>query len=160
MKVAFTIILGIVIIIFQSSAVRFLEILGYVPDLRLIFVVYVALRSGSIAGMSAGFWTGFVFDVYSYENLGSSTLAGTVVGYLSGLANIHVIEMDRYSKVFLLSLAFLLHDSIYVLFLQSLQVSFVEYLTEHTLGAGIYTVIIGAMFIFIWEWKDQANESR
>ncbi len=148
MKTSVLVFITILVLILQSSVVQSFELFGATPDLRIIWVVMIALKRGSIVGASVGFFSGLVLDVYGLEHLGATALAGAVMGYLAGLANEHVIELDRYSKLFFLGLFFLGHDVLFFFTVKSSEMSFLEMLSIKTMPNGLYTLLVGSVFIY------------
>ncbi len=152
------IILLLFVMILQSTVVNLIEVAGYVPDLRLIFIVYCALKFGPILGASMGFLSGFIMDVYSFDHLGAGCLAGALSGYIVGLANEHVIELDRISKILLLGFFCFFHDFWYSLGMGANKSGMADFFLNQTIPATVYTLIIGAAFIYVME-TDLSNES-
>jgi rod shape-determining protein MreD len=70
--------------ILQASMLGAIDIIGGRPDLLLVVVVAVALRSGTTAGAAAGFFGGLVFDLATFETLGVTSLLLTLAGYWIG----------------------------------------------------------------------------
>ena len=59
--------------------------LPVVPDILLLIVLYTGFYNGSIAGETAGFFSGLLLDFLSASPLGFNALLRTVIGFLSGL---------------------------------------------------------------------------
>ena len=152
-------LLLIIVMIAQSTVVDLIEISGIIPDFRIVFIVLCSLRYGPIVGSTLGFVSGFILDVYSYQQLGAGSMAGAIMGYMLGLANEHVIELDRISKVMILGLAFILHDVVYALCLRNLENGVVDFLLNKSLASGLYTLILGTAFIYVLD-TDLKNESK
>jgi rod shape-determining protein MreD len=55
-------ITGLIILLLSIAIVPLMSISQITPDLMLIFVVYVALKNGQIAGSVAGFISGLLLD--------------------------------------------------------------------------------------------------
>jgi rod shape-determining protein MreD len=65
---------------------------GNVPvDLVLVVVVYVALASGSVAGMLTGTVAGLIQDSLGTGLIGIGGLANTIVGFVSGIVGTQFI---------------------------------------------------------------------
>ena len=63
-----------------------LRLWGVVPDVVLLYVAYVALRRGRVAGAVTGFWTGLLMDfVVNPSTLGVNALLKTLMGFVVGL---------------------------------------------------------------------------
>ena len=69
----------------QTTLARFFVRGAVAVDLVLVAVVYVALTSGSGAGLVSGAIAGLVQDALSSRVLGIGGLAKTIVGFLAGI---------------------------------------------------------------------------
>ena len=72
------ILLGVVL---QISGLSQLQVRGSTPDLTPLIVGAVALWAGSIPGAVTGFCVGLLIDLALGQNLGSSSLVLSAVGY-------------------------------------------------------------------------------
>jgi len=79
-----TALLGIAILL-QSTIFEYIAIGGVKPDLSLIILVFIAIRSGSMVGQISGFAGGLIQDILSLPPLGFYSLIRTIVGFLYGL---------------------------------------------------------------------------
>ncbi|MFD0687546.1 rod shape-determining protein MreD [Actinomadura fibrosa] len=89
----------VVTLVLQVSVANRLPLPGGVqPDLVLLAVVALALVSGSMTGMVAGFLAGLAADIIppADHTLGRYALVYCLIGYLCGIAS---AEMDRQSVV-------------------------------------------------------------
>ena len=76
---------GLAALFLQMMLSDFLTIRGLRPDFVLIFVVYLSLRWGSLAGIIAGFSLGLVEDFLSASSLiGLAPLTKSITGFLVG----------------------------------------------------------------------------
>ena len=57
---------------------------GAFPDVVLLFVVVVALRTGRLSGALTGFGTGFLLDAV-YGSWGIQMMVKTIMGFVTGL---------------------------------------------------------------------------
>jgi rod shape-determining protein MreD len=72
------ILLGVVL---QISGFAQIRVLGASPDLTPLVVAAVALWAGSISGAVTGFCFGLLIDLATGQNVGSSSLVLSAVGY-------------------------------------------------------------------------------
>jgi rod shape-determining protein MreD len=84
-KAARVILAVSVALVLQTTLARFFVRGTFAVDLVLVAVVYVALTSGSIAGMFSGTIAGLMQDALSSGVIGIGGLAKTVVGFLAGV---------------------------------------------------------------------------
>lgn len=75
------VLLGVVI---QISGFAQIEVLGASPDLTPLIVAAVALWAGSAPGAITGFCVGLLLDLALGQNVGSSSLVLSAVGYAVG----------------------------------------------------------------------------
>jgi rod shape-determining protein MreD len=71
-------------VVLQTTLARYAPQGAVAVDLVLVVVVYVALTSGPVAGVSAGTFGGLLQDALSPGILGMGGLTKTVVGFLAG----------------------------------------------------------------------------
>jgi rod shape-determining protein MreD len=72
-------------LLLQTTVIPFLKIGGVMPDLVLIFLIFLALFCGSLSGGIAGFVVGFLEDFLVGRCIGSRALSGFLTGYVTGL---------------------------------------------------------------------------
>jgi rod shape-determining protein MreD len=75
------VLLGVVL---QISGFAQIEVLGASPDLTPLIVAAVALWAGSVPGAITGFCVGLLLDLALGQNVGSSSLVLSAVGYAVG----------------------------------------------------------------------------
>lgn len=77
-------LVGLILLLLHITVVPLIAIEGIPPDLMLIFVVYIALKNGQIAGSVAGFVAGLLIDLTVDFTLGLSALSKTIAGFVAG----------------------------------------------------------------------------
>jgi rod shape-determining protein MreD len=77
-RVVLLVVLGVVL---QVSGFAQLRVLGAAPDLTPLIVGAVALWAGSVPGAVTGFCVGLLIDLALGQNVGSSSLVLSAVGY-------------------------------------------------------------------------------
>ena len=71
--------------VFETAILSHIQLLPALPDLILILVVYIALYNGTVAGVTAGFFSGLIFDFLSLAPMGLHSFVFTVLGFLYGM---------------------------------------------------------------------------
>ena len=71
--------------VFETAILSHIRLLPALPDLILILVVYIALYNGAVAGITAGFLSGLIFDFLSLAPMGLHSFVFTVLGFLYGI---------------------------------------------------------------------------
>ena len=81
-----TIGVSLLVLLVQTILVPYLAIGTIVPDLVLIWIVYLAITRGHIAATTAGFFLGLTMDILAGDDgmLGLSSFTKTLAGFLAG----------------------------------------------------------------------------
>ena len=79
--VLWTIAAAFLLGIFETAILSHIRFLPALPDLILILVVYIALHNGTVAGVTAGFFSGLIFDFLSLAPMGLHSFVFTVLGF-------------------------------------------------------------------------------
>jgi rod shape-determining protein MreD len=143
---------AVLAVVLQVVLSNTLSVLGAVPDLALIYLVWVVIRRGQFVAELTGFGLGLLLDVLSSGALGSHSLTYTIVGFLLGyFANPDQIEQRLRNWPFLLfvATATLLNGLIYyALFKLTAGVSLADYFTGQIGLATVYTTIVAVAPMF------------
>lgn len=83
--VLWTIATSFLLGVFETAILSHIQLLPALPDLILILVLYIALHNGTVAGMTAGFFSGLIFDFLSLAPMGLHSFVFTVLGFLCGI---------------------------------------------------------------------------
>lgn len=71
-------------VIVESSILSNIYVLPCVPDILLIFTVYLAILNGKTFGELSGFGSGLILDFFTGCPMGFNTLLRTLIGYIFG----------------------------------------------------------------------------
>ncbi|MBS1902506.1 MAG: rod shape-determining protein MreD [Bacteroidetes bacterium] len=143
---------AVLAVVLQVILSNTLSVLGAVPDLALVYLMWVVIRRGQLPAELIGFGLGLLVDILSSGALGSHSLTYTIVGFLLGyFSDADQIEQRLRNWPFLLFVAAgtLLNGLIYyLLFKLTAGVSLEDYFTGQIGLATVYTTIvaIGPMF--------------
>ena len=77
-RIGLLVVLGVVL---QVSGFAQIHVLGASPDITPLVVAAIALWGGSVPGAIAGFCVGLLLDLAVGQNVGSSSLVLSAVGY-------------------------------------------------------------------------------
>ena len=140
--------------VFETAILSHLQFLPALPDLILILVVYIALYNGTVAGITAGFFSGLIFDFLSLAPMGLHSFVFTVLGFLYGMVyGKYNVRRFFFPLVFGLSATFFKAGILFilnVLFGQSIQVyalfavPFWIEIAENALCAPLLFALLGA----------------
>lgn len=150
-------LLTIVFILFQTTIIPFASISNIVPDVLLVWTVFIAIRLGQIPATVAGFAIGLATDLISGHFIGLSALSKTVAGFFAGyFFNENKIDytLGSYQFLIVVGLSSLIHNVIYfVIFVQGSEIGFWFAILNFGLFSTIYTIALAALPVFAYSRK-------
>jgi rod shape-determining protein MreD len=152
-------LLSLLFLVVQTTVIPFLGIRTIVPDILVVWIVYLAVRDGHIAGSTAGFLLGLGVDLLSGSDgmLGLSSLAKSVAGFAAGYFHNENKTQQTLGGTMLLvavGVAALLHNMIYFLiFLQGSSLDVWAMVFQYGLPATLYTVAFALLPMFAFARK-------
>jgi rod shape-determining protein MreD len=147
------------LLLLQTTFIPLLSIGGFVPDLFLIWVVYVAVRRGQMEATVTGFVVGLLQDAVAMQFFGLSALTKTVAGFVAGyFFNDNSTEqtLGSYRFLTIVLLSSFVHNFIYYgVFLQGIQDSVITTTIEFSFFTSFYTVLVSVfpMFAFVRKYR-------
>lgn len=78
-------LISIILVALQSTWLRYIAFMSIIPDVSLLFIVYVSFHSKDIKGQSAGFLSGLIEDCISAAPLGLNAFIKTSIAFLANL---------------------------------------------------------------------------
>ena len=148
---------ALLLVILEVFASRYLTFAGAMPDLVLIFLVYVVITKGQLVAQISGFLLGLLIDILSSGTLGAHALSLTIAGFLLGyFYNEEVSKQRLRNWPFLLFVfaASILNSIIYYLFFTlGSGLSFVDYAVERGGLGALLTVFVAIAPMFYWSRK-------
>lgn len=148
-----------VVFLLDTKLMKFLAIGDIVPDLLVIWIVYIAIREGQMAGTIVGFAIGITLDLLSGNDgmLGLAALAKTLAGFTGGYffnENKTLQTLGGYQFLIALTIVSLVHNLIYFLiFLQGTDVSPWGAIALYGVPTTIYTTAFGLLPMFAFARK-------
>jgi rod shape-determining protein MreD len=148
------VLVSLLLIVLQTTVIRFLAIESIAPDLLLLWAVIVGIRYGHIAGTTTGFGTGVLLDLLSGADgmLGLAALTKTIAGFLAGyFFNENKTEQTLGSYRFLLITAgiALVHNLLYfVILLQGSGIRWWNAALFYGIPGMLYTTAVGVLPMF------------
>jgi rod shape-determining protein MreD len=152
-------LIALALLLLQTTFIPFLSVGGFLPDVFLIWVVYVAIRRGQMEATITGFVVGLLQDAVSMQFFGLSALTKTIAGFIAGyFFNDNSTEqtLGSYRFLTILFLSSFVHNIIYYgVFLQGIQDSVFTTMIEFSVFTGLYTVLLGMfpMFTFVRKYR-------
>jgi rod shape-determining protein MreD len=77
-------IVTLFLLILQTTIIPFASIANIVPDILIVWIVYVAIKLGQIPATVAGFVIGIAVDLVGGHFIGLSALSKTIAGFFAG----------------------------------------------------------------------------
>jgi rod shape-determining protein MreD len=152
---ATTILVSLLLLLLQTTIVRFLSIESIGPDILLIWIVALGIRDGHITGMSAGFLIGLILDLLSGADgmLGLAAMSKTIAGFFAGYfynENKTYQTLGSYRFLLILASGALVHNLIYfIIFLQGSGVRWWNALFFYGIPSMLYTTAAGVLPMFV-----------
>ena len=141
-------LIGLLVVALQWLVLGRLRLWGAYPDMVLLYVAWVGLRNGRLAGSLTGFGLGLLMDAI-YGTWGIHMFVKTLVGFLIGLfpANERETLLILPQQAFLGSLVIaLLHNGLLVALLALQSGTRTPFLiTALWLGSSLYTSFVGTL---------------
>ncbi len=147
----------IILLVVQTVFVPFMILRGVVPDVLLIWVVYIALRRGQVEATVVGFIVGLLQDVTATQFLGLAALAKTIAGFAAGyFYNENQTEqtLSSYRFVMIVVVCSLIHNVVYfTIFLQGAGVPLVSTMLQFSFTTALYTSALSFLPMFAFARK-------
>lgn len=147
------------LLLLQTTFLPFLSVGGFLPDIFLIWIVYVAITRGQLEATITGFVAGLMQDAVTIQFFGLMALTKTIAGFIAGYFyndNITTQTLGSYRFVLIVLLASIVHNIFfYGIFLQGIQDSVILTMVEFSIASSIYTGILGLlpMFTFVRKYR-------
>jgi rod shape-determining protein MreD len=148
----------IIAIIIQKSFIWLLSISQYniIPDIPLIIIIFVGIKSGKLEATITGFFTGLIIDILSGTFVGLSALVYSIVGFIAGYFH---REDEKYLKKInfpVLVLILVLSGNIlyFFIYFQSYSLLFVEVLLKYVIPNSTYTALVSMIYLVFPKKKE------
>jgi rod shape-determining protein MreD len=147
------ILLTLLLVTFQTTIVSFTSIANIIPDVMLIWIVYIAVTQGQIPATVYGFAIGLLLDLISGQFLGLSALSKTIAGFLAGYfyhENKIEINLANYQFLLFVGMASLAHNLIYfIIFTQGSDVGLFTAIFRFGIFSSLYTTFVATIPMFV-----------
>ena len=153
------ILLSLLFILLHTTLIKYLAIGTIAPDILLLWIVYLAIREGQIAGTTAGFFIGLVLDLFSGKDgmLGLAALSKTVGGFFAGYfynENKTFQTLGGYQFILGVVVVSIAHNLVYFLiFLQGSEVTLWDAILLYGMPTTLYTAAMGLLPMFAFARK-------
>ena len=152
-------LITILLITVQTTIVSFTSVFNIVPDIMVIWIVYIAVTRGQIPATIYGFAIGLTIDLMSGQFLGLSALCKTVAGFIAGYfyhENKIEITISNYRFLVIVAVISFVHNVIYfIIFTQGSDVHILTAIFRFGLFSSLYTTTISSIPMFVAMRKPQ-----
>lgn len=158
-RAVFYVLVSFLFIILHTILTKFLTVGNIVPDIIVVWIVYVAIREGQIAGLAVGFASGLVIDLVSGQDgmLGLAALTKTLAGFVAGYfynENRTFQILGGYGFIIAIGVASLVHNVVYFLiFLQGTEIGWLSAISFYGVPSTLYTAALGLLPMFVFAHK-------
>ena len=127
----------------QTTWVDSLKIWSIKPDLLIVTLSFIALRSGPVVGAYMGLGVGILQDIYLPADLGVNALAKSLIGAGFGYSHTRMVADSIQVQAALVFGAVICHDLIYYVGTGA----DLPFEVSSILGRAVYTGLISAVFL-------------
>jgi rod shape-determining protein MreD len=99
--------------VLQTTIVPVITICGIRPDLLLVALFFLAVKTGHIPAIWTGFFLGLAQDLFSPSILGQNALSKTIAGFCAGFFNERLMRVDIIVQLILLGLTIIVNDMVF-----------------------------------------------
>lgn len=161
LKYIFYSIAALLIVIFQISVVNLIEVGGLTPNLMIVLVVWIALSEGQFVGLIAGFLAGIVFDIATFDLIGTNALAQTVNAFIAGFfhrVGKEDLTLKRFSFIVTVFIGSVAHNLVYFfLYLKLSELDFFNFFFKYGIATSLYTTVLAVLAILFKLPKKEIN---
>ena len=151
------------LLLLQTTFLPFLSVGGFLPDIFLIWIVYVAITRGQLEATITGFIAGLMLDAVTIQFFGLMALTKTIAGFIAGYFyndNLTTQTLGSYRFVLVVLLASFVHNLFfYGIFLQGIQDSVFLTMIEFSIATSLYTGVLGLLPMFTFVRKYRFSQS-
>ena len=156
-------LIALALLLLQTTFIPFLSVDGFLPDLLLIWVVYIAVTRGQTEATVTGFVVGLLQDVITMQFFGLTALTKTVAGFVAGYffnENSTEQTLGSYRFLMIILLSSFVHNILYYgIFLQGIQDAVFTTTLEFSIATSVYTGLLGVLPMFTFVRKYRFSQS-
>jgi rod shape-determining protein MreD len=145
-------LVAVLLLLLQTMFVPYVSLWGYLPDVFIPWLVYIALRRGQVEATVSGFLAGLLQDVVTTKFLGLAALSKTISCFVAGyFYNENQVEqsLGSYRYVLIVMVSSLIHNVVFfAIFFQGVEGSMMPALFQATLATTLYTSVVSLLPMF------------
>ena len=152
-RITIYVILALLISIIQVLTFDLIEIEGITTNLLIVLTVWMSLYEGRLYSLFGGFLSGLIFDIISFDVIGTNALSLTLAAFVSGFffregKYIQIIGSFKFPFIVLLSAFF--HNLVYYFFyIDVSDLNFWSFFLKYGLASSFYTTAF-SLFVMLF----------
>jgi rod shape-determining protein MreD len=151
-------LVSVLLIFIQTKVLHLLSIEGITPDLLTIWIVYIALNEGQLAGTIWGFGVGLLFDIVVGDFIGLGAFSKTIAGFSAGYfynENKTQMTLGSYRFVIVTLVVSAVHNLLYfIIYTRGTEISLLRAVFEFGLATTFYTGILSLLPMLVFSRKN------
>ncbi|MBN2010318.1 rod shape-determining protein MreD [candidate division KSB1 bacterium] len=144
----------------EANFIDFISIKGVIPDVTLVFLIFLSLRESQAAATVTGFLVGLFTDLFTFGVLGLSSLSNSISCFLTSYFKRPKGAISIWQLAIIVFVITIIHDRIFqFIFLLGTNQHFFRSFIYFTIPKALYTTTIALIvnLIFqrmIWQQSD------
>ena len=139
-----------IILLFQTTWLEHIRIMGVKPNLILVLVILSALINGYTEGAVVGAFSGFALDLVSGRTIGLYALLGLYAGLLAGYASRKLYKENYLVMLFFVFFTSVLYESaVYLLTSIGSEIHLLQAIALKAFPEAVYNSAVALIFYFI-----------
>ncbi len=144
---------AIFLALLQISLIPLMEVFESIPNLLLIFSIWIVLREGKLVGFASAFVLGIIYDVFTLQVLGVSSFAFLVSALIASFfyrKDKEILVLAHYGFVFIVFFSAMSANLIQnIFYLRLSQIDFWISFVYKWLGNTVYTTFLSLIPLYI-----------
>ena len=112
LRIFITSLILIINLVLQSSIFQLISVRNIIPNTAIVIIVSISLLRGSKEGAIAGFFAGFLQDIFFGSSNFYYAILGALCGYITGKFNKGFYRENYMLPIFISSISTLIYESI------------------------------------------------
>lgn len=147
------ILIGLLLSFLQIALIPLIEIAQSVPNIVFLYVIWLTLRYGRFVGFVSGFVLGLIYDIFSLQLVGVSSLSflfGVLFASFWYQKDKEFLVLNSYRFILIVFVGGLIANLIQNLFfLRMSELEFLRVFILKWLGITVYTSVLSSVIVFV-----------
>lgn len=144
---------AILLALFQISIVPLIEVFESIPNLLLLFSIWIVLSEGKLVGFVAAFILGVLYDIFTLQVIGVSSFAFLVSALIASFfyrKDKEILVLAHYGFIFIVFFSAMSANLIQnIFYLRLSQIDFWISFVNKWLGNTVYTTFLSLIPFYI-----------